>query len=398
MNIENKIIRAGWLIDGTGRDSVKDSLIDISGERISSVAGITRESELSSDIIDLSDCTIIPGLVDSHTHLTMSGTLDTEVRDTQITDEYDTAETRIKKHARDYLKYGVVAVRDGGDFHAHVLRYKNEFHSFKDTPLAIYAAGNGYHVKGRYGQLLGMYLKPGRDLAKAVVEDYRPGIDHIKVVNSGVNSLKEFGKETSPQFTRDELERAVKAAGSIGLRVMVHANGKLPVQLAVEAGCQAIEHGYFMGEDNLKRMADNGTIWVPTIIPMKAYMDISDPGSREHHVTEKNMIHQLEQVEKAIEYGATVALGTDAGSSGVYHGPAIAEEFSLLLRAGFSIEQTVKCATSNAMQIIGDGSNDGTISAGMPATFVVVKGSPDDLPESLKNIKELWIQGKIVSI
>ncbi len=398
MNAENKIIMAGWLIDGTGREAVNGSLINISGEKISSVTGITPGSELSPEVIDFSDCTVIPGLIDGHTHLTMSGTFDSEIRDTQITDAYNTAEVRIKKHIRDYLKYGVVAVRDGGDFHAHVLKYKNDFHSFKDTPLTIYAAGNGFHVKGRYGQLLGMYLRPGRDLAKAVLEDHRPGIDHIKVVNSGVNSLKEFGKETSPQFTREELERAVEAAGSIGLRVMVHANGIMPVQLAIEAGCQTIEHGYFMGEDNLKRMADNGTIWVPTIIPMKAYMDISEPGSREHHVTEKNKIHQLEQVEKAIEYGVTVALGTDAGSSGVYHGPAIAEEFSLLLRAGFSIEQAVKCATSNAMQIIGDGSNDGTISAGMPANFVVVKGSPDDLPESLGNIKEVWIQGKIASI
>lgn len=393
MTIENITIRAGWLVDGSGSKAVNDCLINLSGGIICSVTKVTPDIELSPEYIDFTDCTIIPGLVDSHTHLTISGTLDPEIRDTQFTDEYHLAELRIKKHIADYLKYGVVAVRDGGDFHAHVLKYKNEFHSPKDTPITIYSAGNGYHQKGRYGQLLGLYLDPGKDLAQAIVEDYKPGIDHIKIVNSGVNSLTEFGRETSPQFTLEELKRAVKAAESIGLKIMVHANGKLPVKLAIESGCHSIEHGYFMGEDNLKRMADKGVMWVPTIIPMKAYMDISEPESQAHRVAGKNMLHQIEQAGKAMEYGVTIALGTDAGSPGVYHGTSIVDELELLVKAGYSAEQAVKCATSNAMQII-DYSNNGTISRGMPATFVVTKGAPDELPESLKNINEVWVKGR----
>lgn len=395
MATEKKRIRAGWLIDGSGNEAVKDCMISVSGEKISSVTGISADTELPPEYINFSDFTIIPGLVDSHTHLAMSGTLDPETRADQTTDEYKIAEKRIKKHIRDYLKHGVVAVRDGGDFHAHVLKYKNEFHSYKDTPLNIYAAGNGYHLKGRYGQLLGMHLAPGMDLGRAILEGFKQGIDHIKIVNSGVNSLTEYGKETSFQFTEDELKSAVKAADSIGLKVMVHANGRLPVQVAIEAGCQSIEHGFFMGEDNIKRMFDKGTIWVPTIIPMKAYSDISNPESQKHHVAEENMLHQLEQVENAIKYGVAIALGTDAGSPGVYHGPSVIDELGLLIKAGYTVEQAVKCATSNAMQLIDD-SGGGTISKGMPATFVVTKGDPNDLPESLKDIKEVWIRGKSV--
>lgn len=396
MTTKNKTIRAGWLIDGSGKKALKDCLINLSRDRIASVREITQDDELSSDYQDFPDCTIFPGLVESHTHLTISGNLDPETRNTQINDEYDSAELRIKKHIRDYLRHGVVVVRDGGDFHAHALKYNNEIHSLADTPITIYTAGNGYHVKGRYGQLLGIYLEPGKELAQVILEDYIPGINHIKIVNSGVNSLKEFGRETSPQFTKVELGKAVKAAASIGLKVMVHANGKLPVQLAIEAGCHSIEHGYFMGEDNLKRMAGNGTIWVPTIIPMKAYMDISDSESMGHQIAKKNMLHQLEQVEKAIEYGVTIALGTDAGSPGVYHGQSIVEEFRLFLKAGLSVEQAVKCATSNAMKFVGDESNNGTLTKGMPATFVVIKGCPDDLPESLKSIKGVWVRGRKV--
>ncbi len=386
------------MIDGSGNKAVENCLIKLSGERIFSVAKVTPDRKQSPEYIDFSDCTVIPGLVDSHTHLTISGTLDPETRNTQLTDEYGTAEARIKKHIRDYLEYGVVAVRDGGDFHAHVLKYKNEFHCLKDTPLTIYAAGNGLHKKGRYGQLLGMYLEPGRDLARAVLEDYKSGIDHVKIVNSGVNSLTKFARETSPQFTKDELQKAVEAAGSIGLKVMVHANGRLPVQLAVEAGCQSIEHGFFMGDDNLKRMADSGVIWVPTACTMKAYMEIAEPESQGQYIAEKNMIHQLEQIEKAINYGVTIALGTDAGCPGVYHGPSVIDEFGILVKAGYTVEQAVKCATSTAMKIIDDDSNDGTISEGMPATFAVVNGTPDELPESLKNIHEVWVKGRIVSI
>ena len=388
-------IRAGWLIDGSGCEAVTGCLLTLSDGKISSVFEITNDLEIPASCLDFSECTILPGIVDSHTHLTISGNLDPEIRNRQITDEYQYAEPRIKKHIKDYLKHGVVVIRDGGDFHAHTLRYKNECHS-SDESLTIFAAGNGLHRKGRYGQLLGMSLDPEKDLAQAILEDTGPGIDHIKVVNSGLNSLREFGRETFPQFTGEELKRAVMAADSLGMKIMVHANGKLPVKLAVESGCHSIEHGFFMGDDNLKRMADKNVIWVPTACTMKAYMEISSPKTPEHHVAEKNLDHQIEQIQKAITYGVKIALGTDAGCPGVFHGMSVMDEFGILIRAGFSIEQAVMCATSNAIQIPNDESNDGTLSQGMPATFVIVNGKPKDLPESLSDVREVWINGRKV--
>ena len=391
---ETNTIRAGWLIDGSGNKAVKDCLIILAGERIAAVTEITHSPEIPSEYMDFSDSTIVPGLIDSHTHLTMSGIPDPRIRNVQITDAYHCAETRIKKHISDYLKYGVVAVRDGGDFHAHALRYKNNLQSKKDIPVTIYAAGNGWHKKGRYGQLLGMYLEPGRDLAQAVHEDLKPGTDHIKIVNSGLNSLTEFGRETSPQFTKEELSRTVAAAGCMGLRVMVHANGNIPVRIAIESGCHTIEHGFFMGDDNLKRMADNKIVWVPTACTMKAYMEASEAQTRGRLVSEKNMIHQFEQIRKAMEYGVTIALGTDAGCPGVYHGSSVIDEFKILIEAGFSVEQAVKSATSNAKKVIDDDANYGTISEGMPATFVALKGKPHNFPGSLAEIRGIWIDGK----
>ncbi|MBN1903827.1 MAG: amidohydrolase family protein [Deltaproteobacteria bacterium] len=391
MNSKDTIIHAGWLINGSGGPASKDVLIKLSDRIISSIADYTPGHD---EYLDFTDCTIIPALCDSHTHLAISGRLDPEIRDNQLHYGYDQAEAMITGHVRNYLKHGVLYVRDGGDFHAHTLRFKNLHHGKKGNNLSIYAAGNGIHVKGRYGQLLGMHLTPGRELAQAIFEDFRPGMDHVKIVNSGVNSLTEFGKETSPQFSVDELKGAVRAAESIGLKVMVHANGKEPVRMVVESGCHTVEHGFFMDADNLKRMADKGTIWVPTICTMKAYMDNSAPESGVHHVAKKNLTHQLEQVEMAIRYGVTIALGTDAGSPGVYHGSGVIEELGLLLKAGLSIEEAIKCATSNAMQLISDAPNTGTLSNGNQATFVAIKGKPADLPDSLKKIREIWVNGK----
>ena len=86
----------------------------------------------------------------------------------------------------------------------------------------------------------------------------------MKIVNSGLNSLKVFGKQTPPQFGAEEMRAAVKTAKSFGLKTMVHANGKLPVKIAVDAGCDSIEHAFFMGAESLYRIAERGAIWVPT--------------------------------------------------------------------------------------------------------------------------------------
>lgn len=394
MTSENETIRAGWLIDGTGIDAAKDCLIEISNDIISSVTAITHDLEILPEYSDYSGFTILPGLVDNHTHLSMSGSVDPEVRNVHLTADYCYAKQRIEKHVRDYLKFGVVALRDGGDFHAHTLQYKNNFHPGDEKPLNIYAAGNGWHKKGRYGQLLGMHLEPGRDLALAIREDFKPGIDHIKIVNSGLNSLKSFGRETAPQFTVEELKRAVHVESDMRLKTMVHANGYEPVRIALEAGCHSIEHGFFMGDENIRRMADTGIVWVPTIYTMKAYMEYLSDDITKRDVAERNLSHQLEQVRKAVEHGVTIALGTDSGSPGVFHGFSVIEELKLLIEAGLTPERAIQCATFNASKLSCNAEKEGTITAGAPATFLAVKGKPEDLPESLHDVRGVWVKGK----
>ena len=134
---------------------------------------------------------------------------------------------------------------------------------------------------------------------------------------------------------------------------MVHANGKMPVNIAVAAGCHSIEHGFFMGRENLKQMAGGGITWVPTAVTMKAYSDHMQQNDRQADVVRKNLDHQLEQLRRAKDIQVLVAIGTDAGSPGVHHGAAVADEIGLLLEAGFSIQEAIRCATWNGAKLLG---------------------------------------------
>jgi len=394
MKANNMQIRAGWLIDGTGGAIQKDVVLHIADGNILSVHGATDDHESTTEspdaeILDLSDCTVLPGLIDSHVHLFMSGTADRKIRDEQLDADFHKIEPVIAKHIRQLLKYGVVAVRDGGDRNGHTLRFKQECLYSLGAPMQIKSAGRAWHSPNRYGRLIGRIPKHG-GLSDDISKETAP-IDHVKIVNSGLNSLLCFGRQTAPQFSLEEMQHAVQAAKIRGLGVMVHANGQIPVQIAVDSGCRSIEHGFFMGEENLKKMADSRIFWIPTAFTMKAYASYFK--EKETDVPQRNLDHQLEQMAAARKFGVLMAVGTDSGSLGVHHGGSMIEEFRLFLAAGFPIQETVQCATSNSSKLLGL-KDAGWIGPGAAATFVAVKGDPASLPESLAAIRTLFIDGR----
>jgi imidazolonepropionase-like amidohydrolase len=231
-------------------------------------------------------------------------------------------------------------------------------------------------------------------LAAAISAD-SDRIDHVKIINSGLNSLKQYGKETLPQFDLQTLGPAVVAARARGLKTMVHANGRLPVKIALAAGCSSIEHGFFMGHENLRKMADQQVAWVPTAITMLAYSEKLDAHSIEADIARRNFEHQLEQMALARKYGVTVVLGTDAGSLGVHHGASVRRELALLIQAGFSIAEAVRCGTHNGAKLLGL-SHAGDLRPGKEATFIAVEGSPSGLVDGLGQIRAFYIKGRRV--
>lgn len=386
-------LHAGWLIDGKGGPIRQNTFLDISEGTILS---IDQASPGHPKVLDFSNCTILPGIVDSHAHLSMSGGNHPEIKKNTRDSLWESRKTIITRNIRDHLANGVLAVRDGGDRAGHVSKFKKNGLSLDPIPVHLHSPGKAWHAPGRYGAFIGRTPLSGHTLAQSIREEKNKG-DHIKIVNSGLNSLTNFAEETPRQFDRDQIEAAVQAGHDLGLRSMVHANGQEAVRVALEAGCDSIEHGYFMGTDNLRRMAETGITWVPTVFTMEAYTRILAPDSRESEIAGKNRDHQLQQIQTAAECGVKMAVGTDAGSPGVFHGSAMREEMALFVRAGLPLEKTVQCATSNGASLMGLDDMSGTLLPGRPATFLVFRGPPEALLNPLNMPKRIFISGRMVA-
>ena len=385
-------ILAGWLIDGSGGPVREKVLLAISDGRFTAV-GPYEEGQLptGASLTDLSHCTIMPPLVDSHVHLFMSGTIDRQARERQLVADYDELRPIIARHLRDLFSHGVLAIRDGGDRGGFASRYCAE----EKVPAAmrIKTAGQAWYCQSRYGGLIGRNPGQGESLAEA----YAGGdgqADVVKLVNSGLNSLRVFGRETAPQFDRDEIAALVQLANRQGRKVMVHANGQEPVRNAIEGGCHSIEHGYFMGRDNLARMAELGIFWVPTVFTMKAYaLNFAHAEPQANlQVVQKNLEHQLGQLALARQLGVKVALGTDAGSLGVLHGESVVEEMKLMIKAGYPLTETIAAATSRGAELLGL-PQIGLIAKNKEATFLVTRGLPSQLPRKLTYLEGMYING-----
>jgi hypothetical protein len=320
----------------------------------------------------------------------MSGTTDSRSRKKQLNDGYDQLTAVIAQHLHYLFSHGVLGLRDAGDRGGFALKYRSE--NRINPAIRVKVAGRAWHCKGRYGALIGRYPED-KELSEAYLEESEPS-DFVKIVNSGLNSLCVYGHQTSAQFSEQEIASLVKAASAKGQKVMAHANGVEPVKNAIVAGCHSIEHGFFMGRDNLQRMADQGTFWVPTLYTMKAYGKNLAPGEMgaDLKVVEKNLTHQLEQLRLARELGVKVALGTDSGSLGVLHGESMMEEMKLFKKAGYSLAETLRCATVNGAKLLGIDSF-GELVPGKRATFIVSRGAPSQLPRKLAYLENIYVDG-----
>lgn len=387
-------VRAGWLLDGSGAPARTDVMLAVGGGKVLAVHPLVKGDCVD---IDLSACTVLPTLVDAHVHLTMSGSADPVLRQQQLDMDYPQASAVIRRHLAQHLAAGVTVVRDGGDHHGHTLTYKL---TEAAGPMHMAVAGRAWHAAGRYGHLIGRPPEGQDGLGEAIAR-YGDRADHVKLVNSGLNSLKTFGKETASQFSAAEMRAAVAAADKLGLPVMVHTNGRRPVAEAVAAGCASVEHGFFMGRANLEAMATRGTTWVPTVVTMAAYARTLSQGDNfggaasgaELDVVGRNCDHQLEQLRLARELGVTVAVGTDAGSLGVDHGRAVAEEMGLFAQAGYPLGGVVRAATWNGARLLGL-EDRGCLKPGLRADFIAVEGPPETLLTRIAAPEGVFLAGE----
>lgn len=389
---------AGWLIDGTGAPARHDMLMRVDNGCIISTEPVNAAELRVSGIsfVDYSDCTIVPGLTDCHVHLSLSGRVDRDLREKQLHHTFEQNAPLIEERIRKGLARGIMALRDGGDAGGHALRFAAQAPRLPTLKVHLRCSGSGWRARGRYGKLVGNPPASGETLAEAIARR-SSGASQVKILNSGLNSLTEFGRQTASQFSLDELRAAVRVAKSREQRVMVHANGILPVELAIEAGCDSIEHGFFMGDDNLRKMADRRVFWAPTCYTMQALGFSVKAGSIEADIVRRNVEHQLAQMSRARTFGVPIAAGTDAGSFGVRHGTSLAMETGLLMDGGFSAEEAIRCASLEGARLLGLADEMGRIHPGMPASFVVLEGPPSAIPESMGKPEAVYLKGERIT-
>jgi len=390
------VIFAGNVIDNVQPIPQPNTAIYISKGRITAIRPCSDPGQPAcgsqQQVVFLPELTILPAFIDCHVHLALDG-LDFHGALSRWTTDGAWLPL-VRQNLAASSDHGLVVVRDGGDNGNIGLQTKYLINRGELKGPRILACGQAIYKKGRYGSFLGPGISTPDEARRMVDSLYQQGADWIKVLVSGIVSFQEYGRVGAVQFTQQELNSLVDHAHSLGLPVMAHASSDEAVRLAVTAGVDSIEHGYFLTTSSLAAMAEKNIPWVPTVIPvanqvLPEYQD--NLSSHSLDVITRTYELQLQKIAEAASLGVPLGIGTDAGASGVLHGSDYLRELDLFTQAGLKPAEIIKAATSTAARICGLEQEMGTLEAGKKACLIGVKGNPLEDLAALRKIEFLLI-------
>ena len=186
------------------------------------------------------------------------------------------------------------------------------------------------HKKGHYGAIVGRGYADADEYARLLEEAGKAGCDFIKIMVSGIISFRSYGELSCESLSGQEMAFLAARAHEAGFSVMAHVNGAQAVREAAEAGIDSIEHGYFADAAALEAMAEHGSIWVPTLAAVAAFVGREGFDSA---VAEETLRRQMDAVSLGYKMGVKIAPGSDSGAVGVVHGRGTVWEYELLKEA-----------------------------------------------------------------
>ena len=389
------VIRAGTLIDGKADAPLHSQVIIIRGNRIESVSdAASAKIPAGANVVDLSRATVLPGLIDSHTHIFLQGEDPAEGGyDIQLL-KYPLAlrAARATVSARRALEQGFTTLRDleteGAGYGDVGIKQAIEGGYIPGPRLfvvtrAISTTG-GYPLEGYAPEIevpKGAQIIDGPvEARKAAREQLDHGADWIKVYMTHRSWVGKNGELVSqPTLTVEELKAIVDETHGWGKKVACHAYGGIGLHRALDGGCDSIEHGLELDDAAIAQMLKQGTWYCPTFSVY--YYDWAPADTVAGQRDRKRVSDHEESFRKALKAGVKIVFGTDMG--GIPWTEPIAQEFPRMVEFGMTPMEAIKSATSRAAEMLDMAGQIGAVAPGAYADVVAVGGDP------LANIKEL---------
>jgi imidazolonepropionase-like amidohydrolase len=384
---QTTLIHAGSFWDGSGSATHTEVTITVENGVIIGVNPGFQLPSTDQTLIDLSDKTVLPGLIDLHVHIESETSPGSTIN--RFTKNPADVAFDATVNARKTLYAGFTTIRELGGSGVN-LALRNAINQGKvDGPRIISVgkslATTGGHADPTNGWRADLMGEPGPaqgvvnsplEAREAVRQQYKNGADHIKITaTGGVLSVAASGQ--NPQFMMDELQAVVETARDYGMHVAAHAHGKEGMLRAVKAGVHTIEHGTYMDEEVMQAMVEHGTWYIPTISAGKYVAEQANIEGYYHPLVVPKALEIGPLIQdtfaRAYRYGVKIAFGTDAS---VFPHAQNAREFEFMVEAGMPNNEALLSATSVAAEVLGMQDQIGRLAPGLSADIIAVDGDP----------------------
>jgi imidazolonepropionase-like amidohydrolase len=403
------VVRAGRMLDVENGRYLADRAIRIEDGRVASITPWNASSRSAGRLIDWSAFTVLPGLIDLHTHLVG------DISSADVAAPLSSSAARDAlmgaAHARATIQAGFTTVRDVGTYRALVdVALRNAINAGQVDGPRMYVSGAYVTIAGGGGEVTGLpegmvvpdEMRRGvaddADAVRARVRELLAGgADFIKIIATGA-VFTAGTTPSAPEYTEEEIRAAVEEAAKAGTFVAAHAHGAEGIKNAVRAGVRTIEHGSYLDDEGIALMVKHGTWLVPDVYNGDYTEEVGTRDGWPEEILRKNRETtdiQRAAFAKAVKAGVRIGFGTDAG---IFPHGDNARQFAYMVKYGMSPLGAIRSATIDAAASLGRSQELGSIAPGKFADLIAVTGDPLEDVERLRHVSGVIQRGRMIHL